>query len=158
MTENFPSANPVPSSLTNAAGRALNPPYAASDGQCALTYVYAGSTPRTLQLLQRIFRYSHRLERIEGCPRLFTPIFHSCIAGFVLQGLADIDLSPSPSASASLPSCEKMRTHRADDERVKQPQLLQYRETFTIFSIPAVRPRTKPPCQEAEGWRVITMG
>lgn len=144
MTENFPSANPVPSSLTNAAGRSLKLSCAAPGGQCTLTNVNHGSTPWTLQLLKPTFRCCHCLERIEGCPRLFMPSFHPCIARFLLHDLTDIDLSPNLSAKASQPSYKKMRTHRPDDEHVEQPQLLQHRETFTIFSIPAGKPQLSP--------------
>lgn len=141
VAENFPSANPVPSSLINAAGQALKPAAAASDGQCTLTNVYLGSTPWTLQSLKRVSRYGHRLEWIEGCPRLFMPSFRPCIAWFLPHDLTDIDLSPNPSGTASPPSYEKMRTHRSYDEPIEQPQLFQHRETFTIFGIPTVRPQ-----------------
>ena len=153
MTENFPSANPVPSSLRNAAGRALKPSYATPDGRCTLTNVYHGSTPWTLQFLKPAFRCCHRFERIEGCPRLFMPSFHPCIARLLLYDPADIDLSPDPSASATPPSCENMGTHRPDDEHVEQPQLLQHRETFTIFGIPAASPQLSPDVKKQERGR-----
>ena len=156
MNKNFPSANPVPSSLTNAAARARKPPCAASDGRCALTNICHSSTPWTFQLLILAFRYCHRLERVERCPCLLVPSFYSRIAGFLLHDLADVDLSPNSSAPVSPPSYEKARTHRPNDEHVEQPHLLQHREAFTILGIPAAKPQLSL-CQEAEACRV-TMG
>lgn len=145
MAENFPSANPVPSSLTNATRWTLiKSSYTASDGQGTLTNVCHRSTSWALQLLELAFRYCHRLKWMERCPRLFMPSFHSCIARFVLHDFADIDLSSCTSAAASPPSCDKTQTHRPDYEHVQQPQLLQYCESFTIFGIPAARPQLSP--------------
>lgn len=105
MTENFPSAKPVPSSLANATGRALKLSRTAPDGQQPLTNVYFSTTARALQRLKPVFGHCHRFERIERRLRLLMPSFHSCVAWFLFYDLAEIDLSSNTFAlSPSFPT------------------------------------------------------